>query len=145
MPWGLHWPHVFISCTYFGLPKYETSLYWHYCLLFVYYCLSEHLFFLAKVNNLSLRTITSLPYSRVVGALLALIFIILIVYLIIQREYVGRSLELIDIGTDYVRDNKRLILMPLGMLLVWSIFFSIELTLIIFIYSIDSNDEESKS
>ena len=85
-----------------------------------------------------------LPYSRPIGLLLGLAFLAISGYLVLQRRFVMRSLELIDIGTEYVRDNKRLAFMPIAMLLFWALFFSIELTLIIFIYSIDSEQNSQQ-
>lgn len=84
----------------FMLLGYEICFYWDYCVFLVYYWLSQCLFFLAEVLFVVIdRTIAMLPYSRVVGMLFAIVFVVMVAYLLIQRKYVSRSLNLINIGT----------------------------------------------
>ena len=93
-----------------------------------------------------IRTTETLAYSKLIGFLLMIILLLSVGYIVSQKEYFLRGLDLINIGTIYVRNNLRLLMMPISMLFLWTVVFSLELFLLIFIYSINSNEtNDSKS
>jgi hypothetical protein len=61
-----------------------------------------------------------MPY---IGIIIFLIAIIIISILIYNRKFLSRTLVLINMGVEYVRQNRRLIFMSLILFILWTIIF----------------------
>jgi hypothetical protein len=61
-----------------------------------------------------------MPY---LGILIFLITMTIITILIYNRHFLSRTLVLINMGVEYVRQNRRLIFMSLILFILWTIIF----------------------
>lgn len=79
-----------------------------------------------------------MPYF---GIFVFLFTIMSIIVLLFWKNYISKSLVLLGVGIEYVKQNKTLVFMPLLLFIIWMIVFICEIVAFIFIYAINSSSE----
>lgn len=75
------------------------------------------------------------------GIFVFLFTIMSIIVLLFWKNYISKSLVLLGVGIEYVKQNKTLVFMPLLLFIIWMIVFICEIVAFIFIYAINSSSE----
>lgn len=78
---------------------------------------------------------------RYFGIFVFLFTIMSIIVLLFWKNYISKSLVLLGVGIEYVKQNKTLVFMPLLLFIIWMIVFICEIVAFIFIYAINSSSE----
>lgn len=73
------------------------------------------------------------------GYLISGITLLHLGYLSCRRQYVWRGMELMNLATDYIRENKKIIFVSLALFGLWVALFLSFCTLVLFIYSIKTH------
>lgn len=76
-----------------------------------------------------------MPY---IGICLMTITVIFGGYIAYYRAYITESLNLLNIGANYIRSNRSLIFLSLVFFVVWAAIFFLEIIALLFIYSMDT-------
>lgn len=83
------------------------------------------------------RIFMYMPYLGI-GALLYAVFFVVSIFC--RYGYLTSSLDLVNHGAIYIRENRGLIFISLGLFILWLTALAIEATFVVFIYSIDSDN-----
>ena len=63
------------------------------------------------------------PYMPYLGIIVFVIALIYTVYMVYNRDYIDRGLKLVNIGTEYIRENEKIALVSVVLFLIWIILF----------------------
>lgn len=75
--------------------------------------------------------------SHIVGYIVATLTILHIIYLIARSKYLFRGMELMGLASNYIRENKSLILVSGFLFILWVGTLFLIVVLLIYIYAID--------
>lgn len=76
----------------------------------------------------------------VVGGIMVGASIIIIIYVLIRYSVFIKSLEYLNICSEFIFENKRLIFLPLAMFAAWILSFGAALTVFVFIFALGSRN-----